>query len=112
MKFNIIISSLVMALTAPALADFVTASRVYELEPDLVHIPLSPVSSLRFSNCEGCRTISGQLTTSTRFRVDGKTVSFEDFCAAMRIARRSSQSGMFVQHHLESNEIGSVSVAR
>ena len=112
MKYRVIISSLVMALTAPALADFVTASRVYELEPDLVHIPLSPGSSLRYSNCEGCGTISGQLTTRTRFRVDGKTVSFEEFCNAVKQARRTEHSGVFLQHHLESDEIGSVSVAR
>jgi hypothetical protein len=111
MKYRIIITALMMAFTLPALADFVTISRAYELEPELVNIPLSPSSSMLFSNCAGCGTTSGQLTAQTRFRVNGKTVDFEEFCDAIRLAKQSEHSGIFLQHHLESNAIVSVSVS-
>jgi len=100
-----------MAFTLPAWADFVTISRAYELEPEFVNIPLSPSSSILFSNCAGCGTTSGQLTAQTRFRVDGKTVDFVEFCDALRLAKQTENSGVFLQHHLESNEIESVSVS-
>ena len=92
-------------------ADFVTVSRAYELEPELVHIPVSPASNMLFSNCDGCRTKSGQLTANTRFMVDGKTVSFEKFCDAMRLAKQSEHAGIILLHHMETNEIKSVSVS-
>jgi hypothetical protein len=106
-----IITTLLMLAFAPLTsADFVTVSRAYELDPEHVHIPVSPASNMLFSNCDGCGTKSGQLTANTRFMVDGKTVSFEKFCDAMRLAKRSAHSGIFLMHHLESNEIESVSV--
>jgi hypothetical protein len=111
MKYRIIITALIMVFTLPALADFVTISRAYELEPELVNIPLSPSSSMLFSNCSGCEITSGQLTTQTRFSVDAKTVDFDEFCDAMRLAKQSEHSGIFLQHHLESNTIVSVSVS-
>jgi hypothetical protein len=110
LNIRIILTSLVLAFTPLALADFVTVSRAYELEPDLVQVPVSPVSSLFFSNCEGCGTASGQLTANTQLKVDGQTVDFDEFCAAIRQAKQSAQSGIFLLHHLESNEIESVSV--
>jgi hypothetical protein len=111
LNIKIIVTSLMLAFTPLAFADFVTVSRAYELEPELVHIPLSPVSGLFFSNCEGCGMKSGQLTVNTQLSVDGKTVDFEEFCEAMRQAKQSTGSGIFLLHHLESNEIESVSVS-
>jgi len=100
-----------MALTTGALADIVRVSRAYELEPKLVNVPMSPSSSMLFSNCDGCETTSGQLNAQTRFSVDGKTVDFDKFCDAIRLAKRSEGSGILVLHHLESNAIVSVSVS-
>ena len=100
-----------MAFTAPALADFVAASRAYELEPDLVTVPVTASSSMLFRNCDGCEATSGQLNAQTRFSVDGETVDFEEFCDAIRLAKQSEHSGIFLLHHLESNAIVSVSVS-
>jgi len=100
-----------MALTAPALADIVQVSRAYELEPKLVNVPMSPSSSMLFSNCDGCETTSGQLNAQTRFSVDGKTVDFDELCDAIRLAKKSEGSGIIVLRHLESNAIVSVSVS-
>jgi hypothetical protein len=111
MKYKIIITALMLAFTLPALADFVTISRAYELEPEHVNIPLSPGSSMLFRNCDECEITSGQLTAQTRFSVDGETVDFLDFCDALRLAKQSETSGVFLQHHLESNAIESVSVS-
>ena len=111
MKYRIIIAALMMAVTAPALADFVAVSRAYELEPNLVNVPVSSSSSMSFSNCDGCETTSGQLNAQTRFSVDGETVDFEEFCDAIRLAKQSEHSGIFLLHHLESNAILSVSVS-
>jgi hypothetical protein len=111
MKYKIIITALTVVFTLPALADFVTISRAYELEPEHVNVPLSPSSSMLFSNCDECETTSGQLTAQTLFSVDGETVDFEDFCNALRLAKQSEHSGVFLQHHLESNAIESVSVS-
>jgi hypothetical protein len=95
----------------PAFADFETVSRAYELEPDLVSVPPTPSSRIHFSECSGCVATSAQLTSKTRFSVDGKTVTFEGFCDAVRLAQRSERSGVILQHHLESDAVISVSVS-
>ena len=100
-----------MALTAPALADLVRITKTYELEPDLVNVPISPSSSMLFKNCDGCGTTSGQLNAQTRFSVDGKTVDFDELCDAIRLAKQSEKSLIFLLHHLKSNAIESVSVS-
>jgi len=100
-----------MALTAPAWADLVQISRAYELEPGLVNVPVSPSSSMFFSNCKGCETTSGQLNAQTRFSVNGKAVDFDEFCDAIRLAKRSKGSGIVLLRHLKSNAIVSVSVS-
>ena len=110
MNIKVITTLLMLAFAPLASADFVTVSRAYELEPEHVQIPVSTASNIRFSNCDGCKTESGQLTANTRFMVDGKTVSFEKFCDAMRLAKRSENAGIVLLHHLESNKIKSVSV--
>jgi len=111
MNNKIVIAAVMLAFAPLTLAEFVTVSRAYELEPELVHIPLSPASSMLFRNCEECAPTSGQLTANTRFSVDGDAVNFEEFCDAMRLAKQSELAGIFLLHHLESNEIESVSVA-
>jgi len=113
MKFRIIITVLTMALTAPAWADLVQISRAYELEPSRVNVPVSPSSSMFFSECAGCAATSGQLNAQTRFSVNGKTVDFEEFCDAIRLAKRSKEkrSGIVLLRHIESNAIVSVSVS-
>lgn len=111
MKYRIVICALMTVIALPALADFERVSRAYELQPEQVNVPLSPSSSMFFKNCDGCETRSGQLTPKTRFSVDGKTVDFEEFCNAMRLAKQSEHSGIFLHHHLESNAIVSVSVS-
>ena len=100
-----------MAFAAPALADFVRITRAYELEPELVVVPVTASSSMHFKNCDECETTSGQLNAQTRFSVDGKTVDFEEFCDAIGLAKQSEHSGIFLLHHLESNAIVSVSVS-
>jgi len=95
----------------PTLADFVTVSEVYELEPDFINVPLTPSSSLAFRNCEECATTSGQLTAETEFSVRGKKVGFKELCNAIRLAKQSEHAAIFLQHHLESNAILSVSVS-
>jgi len=99
-----------MAFTLPALADFKTVARAYELEPELVNIPLTPSSRILFSECVGCEGTSAQLTAQTRFSVDGKNVGFEEFCDAIRLAKQSERSGIILKHHLESNTVVFVSV--
>ena len=111
MKIRIIITTLVIVFALPALADFVTISRAYELEPEHVYVPVSPSSSMLFSNCDKCERVSGQLTAQTQFSVGGKNVDFEEFCDALRLAKQSEHSGVFLLHHLESNVIESVSVS-
>ena len=100
-----------MIFTLPAVADIVTISRVYELEPDLVSVPLTATSRMLFSDCDGCEATSAQLTAETLFTVDGMTVDFGDFCNAIRLAQQSERAGIFLQHHLESNAVLSVSVS-
>ena len=98
-------------LTIPALADYVAISEVYELKPEHVNIPLSPSSNMFFSDCDECATTSAQITAQTRFIVDGQPVDFKDFCNALRLAKQSEHAGVFLQHHLKSNAIESVSVS-
>jgi hypothetical protein len=111
LKKRITIAALLLAFTLPAFAQFDTVARTYELEPDLVNVPPTPGSLMRFSSCSGCAATSAQLTNDTRFSVDGKTVNFDEFCDAMRLAQQSERSGIFLKHHLKSDAIVSVSVS-
>jgi hypothetical protein len=109
-KYRIIIGALFIAFTYPAFADFVTVSRAYELNPDLVSVPPTPSSRMRFRDCSGCDATSAQLTEETRFSVDGKAVHFKEFCDAVRLAQQSEHSAIILLHHLESDAVVSVSV--
>ncbi len=110
MKIKLIITTILVVLAFPALADFETVSRAYEVNASSLTVPPSQNSRISFNQCEDCETTTVRLTSKTRYSVNGRTVRFDRFREAVQSARQSDQAGVFLLHHLQSDAVLSVSI--
>ena len=110
MKIKFIFSLIVMTCAVPALADFVTVSKVYEINTNSLTIPSSQNSPIRFNECDGCELTVARLTPNTRYKVNGKKVLFDGFRDATLAAKQSEEAAVLLKHHLESGTVVSVSI--
>jgi len=110
MKFKIIITAMILMFAFPATADFVTSARAYELALSDVTVPPSQNSKLMFKECDDCDYMSIRLTPNTQYKINGRSVRFDQFREAIRGIRNADQTAAIVLHHLESDTVKSVSV--
>ncbi|MDJ0712271.1 MAG: hypothetical protein QNJ14_17920 [Woeseiaceae bacterium] len=111
MKKILIAMAAIATFSVPALADFKTVSRAYEVALGNMRIPTSAYSAVRFSECEDCETHAVRLTANTRFVVNGRSVSFERFQAMAAAVNDADSVPVIVLHHLESDTISKISVS-
>ncbi len=110
MKIKLIITTILVVLAFPALADFETVSRAYEVNASSLTIPPSQNSRMRFNECEDCDTRTVRLTPQTQYSVNGRKVRFDGFRKAVQSARQSKEAGVILLHHLQSDTVLSVSI--
>ena len=110
MKFKIVITAFMLMLAIPAAADFVTSARAYELVLSDLTVPPSQNSKLMFKECDDCDSRSIRLTPRTQFKINGRSMRFDQFREAIRGVRKPDETLTIVLHHLESDTVKSISV--
>ncbi len=110
MKLKIVITAVLLMLAIPAAADFVTSARAYELALSDLTVPPSQNSKLMFKECDDCDYMSIRLTPNTQFKINGRSVRFDQFRETIRGVRKPGEALAIVLHHLESDTVKSVSV--
>ena len=98
-------------LSMPAIAEFETVSRAYEVALGKIRIPTSAYSSMSFSECEDCEMHTVRLTANTRFVVNGRTVTFEKFREITAAVNDADSVPVIVLRHLKSDTITKISVS-
>ena len=99
-----------LAFSLPATADFTTVSRAYEVALSNVRVPATMSSGIMFRPCAKCDMSTVRLSPSTRFVVNGQTVTLKDFRRSVFQIRDRASKVVIIRHHLESDTIEYVSV--
>lgn len=110
MKIKLVITAILMMLASPAMTDFVTTLRAYEVALAGLTVPPSQHSRLMFRQCPDCDSESIRLTPQTRFLVNGRSVSIDRFRHATQQAITAAVVSVTVLHNLQSDTIASVSL--
>ena len=110
MKIRAILVAVAVCLSLPALADFRTVARAYEVHLSEFSVPVTHNGIITFSECATCPSHSGRLTGDTQFIVNGKAVELKEFRKRVLQVRDRAHESVTVLHHLESDTITSVSI--
>ena len=110
MKKILVIAAAMIAFALPAFADFGIVSNSYEVSLADVTVPPSQSSNLAFKECGDCETLSIRMARGARFELNGRSVRYDSFRAAVQQIRDRSKASVTVRHHLESDTVTAVSV--
>jgi len=111
MNTRFFLTAIVICLSFPAAAQFRTVALAYEVPLRGFNVPVTRSSTISFSECENCKTISARLTSQTRFIVNDTDVELKEFRLSIFRMRNLDEEIITVVHHLESDTIKSMSVA-
>jgi hypothetical protein len=111
MKIKLILSALILGLALPVAAEFKTVSRAHEVSLSDFRAPTTLNGGLTFKGCAECDSLSVSVTPNTRFVVNGKTLSLDEFRSAVSRVDNREAATIIVLHHLESDTIVSVSLS-
>jgi len=99
-----------LVVSLPAVAEFTTISRAYEVALSDMRVPATPSSGIIFKQCTDCDMMSVRVTPDTQYIVNGKSITLKAFRKAVFQIRDRAAETIIVLHHLESDTIVSVSV--
>ena len=109
MKTNLLIAAALFSLALPAAAQDVVAE-AYEVALSNLRLPQSEAGTIAFKQCDDCSYQTERVTALTRYVVNGRTVSLDDFSKAVaRVVDRDSKP-VTVLHHIKDNQVTEVSV--
>lgn len=86
-------------------------SQAYEVSLDNFRAPATVNGGISFKECDRCERRVVRVGAGTRYNVNGKAVSLDDFRKAIASANDRSKTWLTVLHHLESDTIETVSVS-
>ena len=100
-----------LVVSLPAIAEFTTISRAYEVALSGFRVPATPSSGIIFKECEECDFVTVRVTPNTQYIVNGRSLPLKDFRKAVFQVTHRDTTPVTVLHHLESDTIVSVTVA-
>ncbi len=100
-----------LVVSLPAVAEFTTISRAYEIALSDLRVPATPSSGIIFKECAECDLVTVRVTPDTQYIVNGRSLPLKDFRKAVFQITHRDTTFVTVLHHLESDTIVSVSVA-
>lgn len=105
-----ILISMLLAVSLPAAADFVTLERAYEVPMQNFRMAGTSVGALAFKLCDECDQQVIRVTNRTSYVLNRKPVEFAEFRKALnRVNDRGSRT-IIVLHHLESDTVSRVTL--
>jgi hypothetical protein len=100
-----------LVVSLPAVAEFTTISRAYEMALSDLRVPATPNSGIIFKKCAECDLVTVRVTPDTQYIVNGRSLPLKEFRKTVFQITRRDTTPVTVLHHLESDTIVSVSVA-
>lgn len=110
MKFKKSLIFVLLAFSLPAAAEFTTVARAYEVALSNVRVPATLSSAVMFRPCARCDMSTVRLSPTTRFIVNGQTVTLKEFRKSVFQVRDRAKKVVIIKHHLESDAIVYLSV--
>ena len=110
MKIQTTLLPVLLFLSLSAVAEFRTVSRAYEINLSNFRVPATPSSGVIFQKCDECKPKTVRVTPSTRYEVNGQSVTLKEFRKNVFQIRNRAEKTIIVLHHLETDTVVSVSV--
>ena len=102
--------ALIVCLSLPAVAEFTTIERAYEIALSDFTVPVAQSGSVMFRQCADCETKIVRMTLATNFIINGDVVELKEFRKSVFEIRDRARTTVIVKHHLKSDTISSLSV--
>jgi len=109
MNTRLLIAAAVLALALPAAAQNRVVQQAHEVSPADLRIPLNENGTLAFKSCEACNFSVKRVSSDARWIVNGRSVPYRKFQAAMQSIRERDDVTVTVLHHLGKDQITEVS---
>ena len=110
MRIYIFLAFALLAFTVPAAADFSTVTQAYEVSLRDLRLPYGTHGTLGFKPCDTCASQTVRVRASTRYVLNGRTVTLDTLKAKVGVAKGRRDAAVTILHHLESNLITKVKV--
>jgi hypothetical protein len=112
MHIRIILAAITLSFGYPALADFTTIERAYEVPLSLLRVPASTNGSVMFRECAECEQFSVPVNGNTQFLINGKQVLLTEFRKSRFNIRDRESESITVRRNLQSNIITAIKVTQ
>ncbi len=110
MKTKLLIAAALLSLALPAAAQREVVAQAYEVALSNLRLPQSEAGTIAFKECDDCDYQTRRVTALTRYVVNGRTVSLNDFSKAVsRVVDRDNEA-VTVLHHIKDNQVTEISV--
>jgi hypothetical protein len=110
MRTRLWISTLLLALALPAVAQFRTVQVAHEVALADLRLPHSLAGTIGFKACDKCEYQTERVSAATRWSLDGKTVSLPDFRKGLARVTERDKVYVTVLYHIEEDWVTEVSV--
>ena len=113
MKFKVLITAVLIVIAMPAAADRVdrvVLQQAHEVAASNLRLPRAAGGTLAFRKCDSCNYRVVRVAPDARFIVNGKAVQLDKFRALLSQLEDADSEAVTVNHHLERDQVISVSV--
>ncbi|MBT8083129.1 MAG: hypothetical protein KJO56_11950 [Gammaproteobacteria bacterium] len=111
MKFKVLIAAILITFALPAAADRVVLQRAYEVAASELRLPRATGGTLAFRECRSCDYRVLRVAPGVSFTVNGRAVQLDKFRALLSQLEDADSKAVTVLHHLERDQVISVSVS-
>jgi len=110
MRIRQMLAVILLGVSLSAAADFKTITQAYEVALGDLRLPANTGGTLAFKQCPKCDAQALRVKSSTRYVLNGRTVTLQRFKERLSVVKNSDDVAATVLHHLESNTITGVKV--
>ena len=113
MKFKVLITAVLIILALPAAADpvdRVVLQQAHEIAARNMRLPRAAGGTLAIRKCDTCEYRVLRVAPDARFIVNGKAVRLDKFRALLTQTEDADRATVIIVHHLERDQVISVSV--
>ena len=110
MKPIIAITALMLLAALPANAQYEITVQAHEVRLSTLRLPANSSGSVTFKACDTCEYTTRRVTANTRWELNKKPVSLEDFRSALEDIADRNQAYVTVAHDLRSDLITEVAI--
>jgi hypothetical protein len=110
MMTRVLSIALLLAVSFPVSAEIRTVQQAHEVLLADLRLPQTGAGTLGFRACDECEFREEQVSANTRWSLNGRAVTLEDFRAGLARVTERAFVYLTVLHHLEEDRVTEVSV--